>query len=165
MQRRDLLKGGAIAALVTVTLGNKGCSAKDLSVYVQTVVGVLRELQPLLPNAAQLIVKAIKIAEDFDVFYRAGKFADAKALFANLAELLSQIAADVGVTSPTVKVALLVAGIAMRAIAVLLASQANQPAIMAALSIESPEAKRQTALIEKLADTIVIDRLFAAVHP
>lgn len=166
MNRRDVMKGGAFAAVATLVLGEEACKAKDPSVYVQTVVGVLHELQPLLPASSALIAKAIKIASDFDAAYVAGKFADATALFANLSGVLSQIAADAGVNNPTVKVALAVAGIALRAIAVLLASQAGQPAVNAVLTgAMNPEKERQRELIRKLSDESAISKIFAEAKP
>lgn len=163
MNRRTMLGvSGAAAVGVAVTTACPG--AKNLSVYVQTVVGALREIGPLLPGAAGLIAKAITIAEDFDKAYREGKFDNAKVLFENLAGVISQIATDAGVNNAQVKVALLLAGIAMRAIAVLLSVQASNPEVAAALrSRTSPADQRQLALIKKLANEDVINQLFAEV--
>lgn len=164
--RRDLIKGGAFAAVATMVLGEEACKPKDLTTYDQIVLGVLRELQPLLPSAAALISKAITILQDFDAAYKRGAFADAMALFANLSSVIGQIAADAGVNNPTVKVALAVAGIALRAIAVLLASQSGQPAVHAVLTgAMNPEKERQRELIRKLSDESAINKIFAEAKP
>jgi hypothetical protein len=168
MNRRMLLKRsaqvGGFAIVAPGILLQEACKPKDLSFYDQTLLGVLRELQPLLPNAADLIAKGIKLIGDFDAAYVAGKFADATALFANLDDVLIQIAADAGVNNPTVKIALVVAGVALRAIAVLLAGQASQPAVVAAMRTRSAAQEKQMALIVRLSDSVVVDRLFAAVR-
>ncbi len=169
MNRRVALQsigtGTASVAVFGPVVFLQGCSPKNLSVYVQTVVGTLHELQPLLPDASANIAKAIKIASDFDKAYRDGKFADAIAVFSNLSGVISEIATDAGVDNSTVKVALAVAGIAMRAIAVLLQSQSANPAVANARVGASSEQRRQAALVEKLANAGEIDRLFSMVRP
>jgi len=168
MNRRQFnkaaLTGGAVAVITPTVLVMQGCG-KNLSVWVNTVIGALQELSPLLPNSAQLISRAIKVAQDFDAAYRAGKFLDATALFENLAGVLSQITQDAGVNNPTIKIALAVAGVAMRAIAVLLKSQSTQPAVTAAVAAvpPSPAVTRRINLIESLANSASIDALYASV--
>jgi len=164
---RTALKVGAVAVAAPTVLALKGCpGAKNLSVWVNTVVGALQEIAPLLPSSARLISKAVKIAQDFDVAYWAGKFLDATALFENLAGVLSQITQDAGINNPTIKIALAVAGVAMRAIAVLLKSQSNQPQVAAVLAApQTPEMRRRANLIESLANPTSIDALYASVKP
>ena len=167
MNRRTLLKTSSVGAIGFLTLGAKGCG-KNLSTYVNVVIGALQELSPLLPGQAQLIAKAVSIAKTFDDAYRAGKFIDAGALFENLAGVISQIAEAAGVASPSVKVAIAVAGIAMRAIAVLLKNQAADPTIAAIVNdraSSNANVARQRSLIEKMANEKEIDALFAGAKP
>lgn len=117
--RRTLLKTGGLAAIGSLTIGTSGCG-KDLTTYTSIIISALEELSPLLPGQSSFISNAIKIARDFDEAYRAGKFANATTLFSNLAGVIGQIADSVGVTSPAVKTTIAIAGVAMRAIAVLL---------------------------------------------
>jgi hypothetical protein len=168
MNRRTMLKsvgtGAAIGVAAPSTLLLEGCEPKNLSVYVETVVGSLKEVATLLPSLGPRITQAIKIAEDFDAAYRAGKFESALALFENLSGVISQIAGDVGLFTPTVKVALAVAAIAMRAIAVLLKSQEAEPAVAKRLKLRplTPQERARTGLVNRLADAGTIDQLFAA---
>lgn len=170
MNRRQMIKGSVITGAAigiggpTVLL-QTACAPKNLSLYVQTVVGSLQELSPLLPSSAQLIAKAVKIANDFDAAYKAGRFTDATTLFTNLSDLLSQITGDAGVNSPTIKIALAVAGIAMRAIAVLLKSQSTQPAVATAIKGNtSAAARQQMSLINNLANDAAVNQIFQAVR-
>jgi len=167
MNRRTLLKTGSVGAVGFLTLGAKGCG-KNLSTYVNVVIGTLQELSPLLPGQAQFISKAVGIAKTFDDAYRAGKFMDATALFENLAGVISQIADSAGLSSPSVKVAIAVVGIAMRGIAVLLKDQTSDPTIAAIVSesaSKNPVVRRQKSLVEKLADEKEINALFAEAVP
>lgn len=166
MQRREMIKraGLGITGLALVG-GETSCAPpKNLSLYVETVVGALREVRDFLPGSAGLIAKAIEIASDFKKAYDAGHFADATTLFTNLAGLLSQIVSDAGVNSPMIKIALAVAGIAMRAIAVLLKSQSEQPVVAQAMKKQSTSAasRAQITLIERLASSAAVDTAFAA---
>jgi hypothetical protein len=173
LSKRNFLRTGAGIAVGSLVFGGAftapSCpGAKNLSTYVNVVIGALQELSPLLPGQAQLIAKAVSIAKTFDDAYRAGKFIDAGALFENLAGVIGQIAESVGVASPSVKVAIAVAGIAMRAIAVLLKSQTSDPTIAAIASDKArsnPNIARQQALIEKLANEKEIDILFKGAKP
>lgn len=162
MNRRQVLIGGGMAALAVATTGCPG--AKNLSFYVSTVVGALKDLSPLIPNLGPTIAKAIKIAEDFDEAYRKGAFENAMALFENLAGLVSQITESAGVDNQQVKLAIAVASIALRTIAVLLKTQADNPEVAAVISGKhtSASVKRQVSLVERLADTAAVDTAFKA---
>lgn len=164
MDRRTMIGRGALAAggfAIGAGFTAPQCSSpKNLSVYVQTVVGALEEIAPLLPGSAQLIAKAAKVAKEFDKAYREGKFTDAVALFENLAGFISQIAGDLGVNNPTVKVALAVAGIATRAIAVLLKSQETEPAVARARSTATSAQRRQVSLVNRLAAPSAVEAAF-----
>lgn len=169
MNRRTLLKTGGMATVGALTIGAGPCSSKNLSVYVSTIVGALEELKPLLPNQSSLLTRAISIAKSFDEAYRAGKFDTATALFENLAGVVGQIADSVGVTSPSVKIAIAVAGIAMRAIAVLMKQQATEnPQVADAVSAKTerdPAASTRKSLIERMADEKAVNALFEASKP
>lgn len=162
MNRRTMLKTSGLATVGVMTLGVTGCG-KNLSLYVATVIGSLEELELLLPNLSPQIKKAIAIAKSFDTAYRAGKFTDAATLFTNLTGVVSEIATSAGVTNPQVKLAIAVGGVALRAIAVLLAQQASNPMVASAVAA-SPNANAK-ATIERMADPVVLDKIMGLVRP
>lgn len=167
ISRRSMLGTGALVAgsfAVGVGFTAPACNPKNLSVYVQTIVGALEEISPLLPNSAAIIAKAVKVAKDFDDAYRAGKFENALVLFENLAGFISQIANDVGVNNPTIQIALAVAGIALKGIAVLLKSQESEPQVVAAMERANakPGAAARRSLVERLANPTAVEKAFAA---
>lgn len=163
--RRTLLKTGGLAAIGSLTIGTSGCG-KDLTTYTSIIISALEELSPLLPGQSLFISNAIKIARDFDEAYRAGKFANATTLFSNLAGVIGQIADSVGVTSPAVKTTIAIAGVAMRAIAVLLKDQSTQPSVAAAINNQrSAAAVAHIGLINRLADPAAVNALFEAAKP
>jgi hypothetical protein len=167
MNRRTLLKTGGLAAVGTLTVGVSSC-AKNLSTWVNILIGAAQELSSLLPGQSALISKAVAIAKSFDEAYRAGKFIDAMSIFENLANVVDQVTATLGVTNPTVKLAISMMRIALRAIATLLKAQAQNPAVAAALSdprLNNDTANRQKALVEKLADESAINALYVAAKP
>jgi hypothetical protein len=164
--RRGFLKftGRAGVGLLVVggTIVTTGC-AKNIGLYTETVIGSLEEVLPLLPNLNDPIKRAIGIAKSFDAAYRDGKFANASTLFANLTTVVSDIATQAGVKNPQVKLALAVGGIALRAIGVLLKQQASDPVVAAAVANSADSATK--AIIEKMADPAVIDRVMQLVMP
>lgn len=161
MDRRTLLKTGGLAAIGTLTLGTSACGEK-LSFYVSTVIGSLETLSPLLPNASQLIGKAVAAAKAFDEAYRAGKFADSVALFTNLGELVLQIAGIVGVASPPILLAIAVGRVALNAIASILKNQMSNPTVAAMVESRSDRAaQQQKAMIERMADEKMIREIVA----
>lgn len=163
--RRSLLKTGGMAAVGSLTIGTAACG-KNLTTYTSIIISALEELSPLLPGQSSFIANAIKIARDFDEAYRAGKFANATTLFANLAGVIGQIADSVGVTSPAVKTTIAIAGVAMRAIAILLKEQSTQPAVTAAVRAQrSTAAVAHMGVIDRLADAAAADAVFQASKP
>lgn len=159
MNRRQMIKQsgltiGAVAIGGPLVLTQVACDKKDLSFYVSTVVGALKDLSPLLPGLGDKIATAIKVAEEFDKAYKDGKFENATVLFNNLAGVISQIIAAAGIDNQQVKLALAVTSIAIRAIASLLKSQA--PAGLTAS--HAP----QLATIERLANAGAIDAAYKA---
>lgn len=161
MNRRTLLKTGGLAAIGTLTLGTSACGEK-LSFYVSTVIGSLETLSPLLPNASQLIAKAVAAARAFDEAYRAGKFADSVALFTNLGELVLQIAGIVGVASPPILLAIAVGRVALNAVASILKNQMSNPTVAAMVESRSDRAaQQQKAMIERMADEKMIREIVA----
>lgn len=167
--RRGLLKTGGMAAVGALTIGAGPCSSRNLSTYISTIIGALDELKPLIPNQSELLSRAVTIAKNFDEAYRAGKFDNATALFENLAGVVGQIADSVGVSSPSVKIAIAVAGIAMRAIAVLMKQQADDnPQVAAAVKARttaSRTASMRKSLIEEMANPTTVNALFEASRP
>lgn len=159
--RRTALKLGGAATVGVLTLGVTSCG-KDISLYTATVIGSLEELVPLLPGQATKLRQAIAVAKTFDVAYRDGKFASAASIFENLTTIISEIIAGVGVMSETVKLAVAVGGVALRAIAVLLRQQSTQPAVAAAVAASDSSAK---AMIEQMANPKVIDAVVETVKP
>lgn len=142
----------------------QGCGVKDIAFYVSTVVGALGELSPLLPGATKLIAEAVKVANDFLAKYKAEDFSNATALFQNLVSVITQIASDVGVNNPSVKIILAIANVAIHAIAALLAGQAT-PAVKARMAKANSAQLAQANVIGKLADPATIDQIFAATKP
>jgi len=160
-----LLRAGAAVGVVSTATLMSACGEK-ISFYVSTVIGSLETLSPLLPSASGLISKAVAAAKAFDEAYRAGKFADATALFTNLGELALQIAGVVGVASPPILVAIAVGRVALNAIAQILKSQMRDPVIAAMVEARSdPAAQRQKAMINRMADDQMIEMIVAASKP
>lgn len=151
-----------------LTLSTTGCG-KNLSNYVSTIIGAMEELKPLLPNLSASLSKAISIAKSFDEAYRAGKFDSATTLFENLVGVINQIIADAGINaSDSVKIALSVASVGMRAIAVLLRDQATQPAVASAVKEKakaSAASAKRVSLIESLANSKEVNAVFEAARP
>lgn len=160
LSKRRFLTTGCRVAAGTLVLGGAALVAacgEKISFYVSTVIGSLETLSPLLPNASQLIAKAVSVAKAFDEAYRAGKFADAVALFTNLGDLAFQIAGDVGAASPPILLAIAVGRVALNAIATILKNQMTNPTIAAMVNARSDaEAQRQKAMIERMADEKMI---------
>jgi hypothetical protein len=145
--RRDLVRLGALGA-GSLALGSAftapSCGpGKNLSAWVQTIVGAFAEMKPLLSTLGlqQAIIakvsaaldKGAQIAKDFDAAYTAGKFKDASSLFLSLGQVITQIAADLSLANNRiVTIALAAVGVARIAIAQLLHDQATtQPQAMA----------------------------------
>lgn len=170
MNRRTLLKTGGAAALGTFTLGNTSCPGKeDLEFYVATVTATLEELKPLLPAQSALLSKGISIAKSFNDAYQDGKFDSAMTIFENLVGVINEIIAAAGINaSDGVKVALAVAGVAIRGIAVLLKRQAEQPAVAAVVKEKakaSADSAKQVSLVESLANPKSVQMIFEAARP
>lgn len=169
LTRRTLLKSGGWATVGLLTVGAGPCNSKNISPYVSTIIGALDELKPLLPNQSELLSRAVSIAKNFDDAYRAGKFDNATALFENLAGVVGDIADSAGIASPSIKVAIAVAGIAMRAIAVAMKQQADDnptvAAVVAARTGASKASASRKSLIERMADEKAVNQLFEASKP
>jgi hypothetical protein len=134
---------------------------------VQSVVGALDEIAPLVPAQAANIRKIVAVAHDFDAAYKAGKFADALTIFTNLTSLVDQLVADIGTAlSPQIKTALAIAGVAIRTIALLLQQQGNNaPAAVTAAMRTSARPSSEIENVNRLADVGAIDAIFAAAKP
>lgn len=162
MNRRAMLKTTGAAGVGILTFGVAGCS-KNINLYTATVIGTLEELLLLLPDLSDPIKKAIALAKSFDTAYREGKFANAGTIFANLTSVVSEIATLAGVTNPQVKLAIALGGVALRAIAALLKSQASDPAVATAVAASTDSVTK--AVIERMADSKVLDMTLALVRP
>jgi len=160
--RRNVLKAGGAAAIAYVTLGAGSCG-KNISVYTATVIGSLKELLPLLPNLSDRIRQAISIAETFDKAYSEGKFANAATIFENLTSILSELFNAIGTPSDSVKVAIAVGGVALRAIATLLKSQSTQSKVAGVVAANKNSSA--VLMIDRMADPRVIDAVVQAVKP
>lgn len=157
---RTALTGVGIATLAPATLLTMGCKSTDLGFYIDTITGALKQLQPLLPGAAGLIAKGVGIASDLSSAYKRGDFASTTALFASLSDNLNQIADDAGVNSPTTKVILAVAGVALMTIANLLKNQAPVAAVAAARVSATSAQQRGVAMIEKASSSAAVNQVF-----
>jgi hypothetical protein len=167
VSRRDLIKGAAIVGGVTLigggTLSQVACSGPKLSTWVQTIIGALEELKPLLPAQTSAITKIIKVATDFNAAYQSGKFKDAITIFENLSTLVDQLISDLGTPSQQVKVIVAVVGIALRTIAVLLRNQASQPEVAATVAAAGESSA--VNVVKRLSEPSAIDALFRTVKP
>ena len=162
LNRRGFIQTGALAGVGTLALSSQACKPKDVGAEVAAITSFLHEISPLLPAQAQLITKIVKVASDFNEAYQAGKFENATSFFANLSDLIDQLTGDLDVNvPPQVKIAIAIVNAAVRAIAVLMHSQAT-PAIRAMSATATTEQKRGAAKIEKLSDPDAIDAVFRA---
>ena len=151
MNRRHFIHTGALAGAGALVISETACAPKNLSFFVQTLIGAMRDLSPLIPGQGVLLSKIITIATDFDAAYKRGDFANATAIFNTLVGNVTQLINDIGSLSTQIKTILAVVGIALRAIASLLASQAT-PAI-AAKAKGTPEG----ATVQRLSNPQVFD--------
>ena len=156
MNRRQMLTTTGLGVVSIGVMSQVGCKPKNLSLYVQTVVGALQEISPLLPSQAQFISKIVTVAADFDAAYKRGDFESATTLFSTIVSNVSQLISDIGTPSPQIKVALAVAGIALRAIATLLASQAT-PAIAAQASKAAGAQAKAVNTVRRLSNPQIFD--------
>lgn len=169
--RRSFLKVGGVGIGSLVLAGSVGslavletaCAAKDIAFYVDTVIGALKQLSPLLPGAAGFIAKAISIAGDLKAAYEKGDFANTSALFASLSDVMGQIADDAGVSSPSIKLIFAIAGVALNTIGALLKAQTPAMAAKVGKVGATSEQLRGADLIERA--TARADAVFAAVKP
>lgn len=162
LSKRNFLKLGAAAGVGALIVPLAGCG-KNISFYTSTVIGALKDLSPLLPNLSDRIKQAIAVAESFDKAYQSGAFANAASLFETLTTVVSEIVAAIGVMSDSVKLAIAVGGVALRAIGVLLKSQASDPVVAAEVARSSNQSAK--AMIEKMGDITVIDKMLQLVMP
>lgn len=153
------MAGGGLA-IASLPLVETGCGPK-VSFYIQTFSGALIELKPLLPGAAGLIGKAIAAASDFDKQYRRGDFTSAIVTLQSLSADVSEIANDAGVDSPKIKGIIAVAGIALRAVAAILAEQQTQPAVAAGAAAANSQQQQAVREVKRLAASV--DRVFAVI--
>lgn len=165
MNRRELIKSsmvvGGVALIGGSTLTQIACSPPKLNTWVQTIVGAIGELKPLLPAQAALLGKIAKVASDFNSAYQAGKFRDAITIFENLSTLIDQLIADVGVSpSQQVKIILAVTGVALRTIAVILRDQANNSTVAGIVAGNDSSAVK---LVDRLSEPREVDSLFKAI--
>lgn len=166
MNRRELIKSGAVTAGVVAFGGLQiACKPQNLSFWVQSVVGALEEVAPLIPGQSQAIKKIVKLAQDFDAAYQAGKFTDALTLFQNLTSLIDQLVSDIGgQLSPQIKTALAIVNVALRTIALLLKQQGeSQPTI--ARAVRGGAQSQAVSTVNRLADLNAIDAIYAASKP
>lgn len=166
MNRREMITttGLGVAGFAIGTgFTAPACNPKNLSSYVQMIAGGFTEIKVLLPDLglsqsiiaqlAEFIDKGVKIAQDFDTAYKAGKFKDAATLFTNLGSIISQVVSTLGVSveNRAVKVALAAIAIARVAVAILLTKQAeDQPQVAAQAGTMPPQAVSE---IQRLAAT------------
>lgn len=162
MQRRELMKLGAVATVATIIGGGSIACGVKLTTWVATITGALDELKPLLPAQAALLAKIAKVATDFNDAYQSGKFASASTIFENLSGLIDQLVNDIGTPSQQVKIIIALVGVAVRTIAVILKSQATPTIASAATAVNASA----VSTIERLSASDEVDALFRAVkHP
>lgn len=173
MNRRNLLKGGAITAGVAALGGFQiSCKPKSLDSWALIIETDFRDFKPLLPQLglSQAVIdkigdwldKGINILHQFSADYRNGDFANAVALFNSLGEIVASIANEFNVLdNKIVKLILVSIQVARIAIASLLSEQAT--ASSEAMKAVRGAKASDTAEIRKLA-AVNVDKLLKAVQ-
>lgn len=167
--RRNFLRASGTAGIGLLALGASECGKKNVDFYVATVIGTLEELKSLLPAQATLLSRGISVAKSFNDAYQDGKFDSAMTIFENLVGVVNEIIAAAGVNvSDGVKIALAVAGVAIRGIAVLLKDSTADPQVAAAVkekaSASAADARRMS-LVESLANPKSVQVVFETSRP
>ena len=139
------------------------CGGQSISGTVTIITGAVSELQILFPNESKL-AQVIKLANDFNADWTAGKFDSAKTFFENLDVVVGQVISDLGLNASTrVKLLLATLGIAVRTVAALIQEQGNaQPSIAAKARAASPQTVDR---VNELANDAVASQLLKAVRP
>jgi hypothetical protein len=159
-----LAVGGVIAPVGRPGTPEPACTSKPaIEVEVSTAITFLSKVSSLLPTQAQIITKIVAALNDFNKFYQAGDFTSAGKFFDTIDADATQLVADVGVNlSPSIKIALALADAAISAIGVLLNSQKNVPAVMAAKRQATPEQMKAISAVERRTEHA--EKLFAAIQ-
>ena len=158
MQRRTMIKLTG-AAVVGAAVSQVGCEKQDVDFYVNTITMSLGKLKPLLPNQAQLLSKAISIANEVNKAYQDGKFDSALLLLSNLISTINEVVAAAGVNlTDSAKIILAIADVALTAVIVLI--KGSIPASDVAREV-SPAAEK----IKSLGSSKRVDAIFAATRP
>lgn len=166
LAKRNFVTAGVKAALGAAVFGGvvvTSACGKNISIYTATVIGTLEELRPLLPNFRAQLEQAVAVAKTFDAAYREGKFVNAAALFENLTTIVSEIVMHVGVMSESVKLAVAVGGVALRAIAILLKSQASDPVVAAEVAKSTNKTAKD--MIEQMSHIGVFNQIVELAMP
>lgn len=165
MNRRQAITSiglGSAGFAATAAFTAPACSAKSVGAEISVVETFLKVVATELPNQSAIITKILKIADDFNVDYQRGDFANAASIFASLETDITQLITDIGVNvSSRVKIALVLIDAAVTAIGELLKSQ-KTPAMQGIIANSTPEKKAQAAQIEQRASKV--DKLFKAIH-
>lgn len=120
--RRDFLRLAGVGGAGLLVASQIGCGA-SIATEIGIIQSTILALKPLLPNQAALLDKVSRLAGDFNTAYRAGNFSSAKDFFNSLADNIDTLIADVGVASPRVQFLVALVGVAIHAVAALLAEQ------------------------------------------
>jgi hypothetical protein len=160
MNRREMIKcsaviGGAVALSPAILL-EAGCGlGKNADFYINLASSTLNQLSPLLPGAAGVIAKGVKVLADIKSDYDKGDFTNADALLKDLDNIMVQIQNDAGLNSPTAKSIFAIAAIAIQTLATLILSQPT-----AAVHGVLPT---QMSTVEKLGSAARVNAVFNAV--
>lgn len=125
MNRRSMLKLSGVAGVGALTLGAGKCGGQSIETEVAIIQSTALALKSLLPAQSTLLDKVGKLASDFNVAYKRGDFVSAKATFESLDTDIQTLIADVGGASPRVVFLVALVGVALHAVASLLASQST----------------------------------------
>jgi len=164
MNRRNFIKSGSAGVGTVVLIGaggaavliEQGCGlGKNADFYINLASSTLNQLVPLLPGAAGVIARGVKVLTDIKSDYDKGDFTNADALLKDLDGIMVQIQNDAGLTSPTAKSIFAIAAIAIQTLATLILAQ-PKAAVRGVFGA-------QASTVEKLGSPARVNAVFAAV--
>lgn len=139
MNRRSFIQTGAIGGGFTLALMLENCGGKSIANEISIILSTITELKPLLPNQSALLDKISLVANDFNKAYSSGDFNSATSFFNSLADNVSTLVGDIGTDNSHMTFLVAIIGIAVHAVAALLASQGTPSTVSKARSVAGPQ--------------------------
>ena|SRR5215217_4689031 len=160
LSKRQFLKVAGVASIGVLVVSTTACpGGAKVTIYMQTISGLLNEIALLMPAKSEFIRKTLKIAADFDAAYRRGDLANADAFFNTLTSNLTTLTVDLGVNlSDQMKMWLAVIGATVRTVAVLLRDQVGNTSTAKSIA----KSAKSAAAVERLANASAVDAAFQA---